>query len=548
MTPTVLVLSAAEITADMQTTFGAIYPAMIPVQDGQRLIDRLVQQYQPLGYQLFMAVSASDDSVVSYLREKCLPVTPLKIASGLPLSEAVAQALAQLQAQTTLADLTLVFGDTLIQTADRTSADTIFTHQVTDAGRWTTVTSDSQQHLQFTDKVVPSANQAQFTAVVGVFNFKAGQALAQLWQGAKSFYENLSLYAADHPLKLVDTPQWLDFGHSDKYAEAKQVEARFFNKMQIDFKRGIIRKESTDVDKFIGEVQWYLKLPKRLAYLAPRIFDYSLDEQAPFVEMEYVSYESLHNLFLYGNFELGFWREVIDELFFLRSEMTQYQVQVAPTTYQKTVTTMYLDKTVARLRRLLAEDAFYAAIADKPLIINGATYPSINAIIAALPTVLAHSGVLQGDAVGVIHGDFCLTNILYDNVKHVMRLIDPRGKFGQFDIYGDAKYDYAKLMHSFSGKYDCIIADMFRVSADTTGRLDYSLLVTGNEAAVGQLFEARLREHLGDDQVYRQIQLITSLLFLSMIPLHQDKPDRQKAMLAVGVTTFAPFMAGVTEG
>jgi hypothetical protein len=542
----VLLLSAAEIADDMQTTFGTIYPAMIPVQDGQRIIDRVVQQYQPLDYQLFVAVSAGDDSVVSYVTQKHLPVTPLKVASGLTLSEAVAQSLAQLQEQTAVAELTIVFGDTLIEAENLTQGDTIFTHQVTDAGRWTTVTVDATHRVTFTDKVA-TADQAAFTAAVGVFNFSAGADLARLWQGAKSFYENLKVYDAHHPLKLADTTQWLDFGHSDKYVEAKQVEARFFNQTKIDFKRGIIRKESTDVDKFLGEVQWYLKLPKRLAYIAPRIFDYSLNYNAPFVEMEYFSYESLHNLFLYGNFELGFWREIIDELVFLRSEMAQYQVRVTPETYRQTVRAMYLDKTVDRLHRLIDEDDFYAAIADQPLVINGTTYPSINAIIAALPTVLDRSGVLVGETLTVIHGDFCMTNILYDHTKHVMRLIDPRGKFGKFDIYGDAKYDYAKLMHSFVGKYDCIIADMFTVDADTTGRLDYALTVTGNEAAIGDLFAQQLQMQLGPT-VYRQIQLIESLLFLSMIPLHKDKPERQKAMLAVGVTTFAPFMASVTEG
>jgi len=228
--------------------------------------------------------------------------------------------------------------------------------------------------------------------------------------------------------------------------------------------------------------------------------------------------------------------------------MNDYQVEVNQDEYQATVSDMYLDKTVNRLHRLIDEDDFYATIADKPLVINGETYPSINEIIAALPTVLDQSGVLKGNTFAVIHGDFCMTNILYDNTKHVMRLIDPRGKFGKFDIYGDAKYDYAKLMHSFSGKYDCIISDMFNVDADETGRLDYGLNVTGNEESIGHLFEEKLQEHLGDAHAYQQIQLIESLLFLSMIPLHKDKPERQKAMLAVGVTKFAPFMAKVMEG
>lgn len=548
MKRTLLMLSAAKITDDMQTTFGTIYPAMIPVTDGERIIDHTVKQYHDLMDDMYVAVSASDDSVAEHINQKELPIEPIQIASGLNLSEAVAQSLQVLRQKTTLDSLTIVFGDTVIENDDLTPLDTIFTHQVGDAGRWTTVDYDQAGRVVFTDKVMPADEQASFKAAVGVFSFGFGQELAEDWQGAKSFYENLKIYDQKHPLKTTGTKQWLDFGHSDKYAEAKQVEARFFNKTNIDFKRGIIRKESTDVDKFLGEVKWYLKLPKRLSYIAPRIFDYSLNYNAPFVEMEYFSYESLHNLFLYGNFELGFWREIIDELFFLRSEMNQYQVQVNQEEYQKTVADMYLDKTVDRLHRLIDEDDFYATIADKPLKINGEQYPSINEIIEALPKVLTASGVLRGQTFAVIHGDFCMTNILYDNTKHVMRLIDPRGKFGKFDIYGDAKYDYAKMMHSFSGKYDCIISDMFHVDADDSGRLDYGLTVTGNEEKIGNLFETMLQEHLGDEKTFQQIQLIESLLFLSMIPLHKDKPERQKAMLAVGVTKFAPFMAAVTEG
>lgn len=548
MTKTLLMLSAAKIADDMQVTFGDIYPAMIPVTDGQLIIDKTVQQYAPLDYQMYVAVSASDDSVENHISKKGLAIQPIKVASGLNLSEAVAQSMQTFRKKGDLQELTVIFGDTVVEAADLTKPDTIFTHHVADAGRWTTVTFDDQQHVKFTDKMVPQDDQTEYQAAVGVFNFSAGQHLAEAWQGAKSFYENLKIYDEQYPLSTAGTKQWLDFGHSDKYAEAKQVEARFFNKTNIDFKRGIIRKESTDVDKFLGEVKWYLKLPKRLSYIAPRIFDYSLNYNAPFVEMEYFSYESLHNLFLYGNFELGFWREIIDEMFFLRSEMNQYQVTVDHDEYQKTVADMYLNKTVDRLHRLIKEDEFYAKIADKPLTINGEQYPSINAIIEALPQVLDDSGVLKGKNFAVIHGDFCMTNILYDNSKHVMRLIDPRGKFGKFDIYGDAKYDYAKMMHSFSGKYDCIISDMFHVEADTDGHLDYGLSVSGNEEQIGQLFESMLQEHLNDAVAYEQIQLIESLLFLSMIPLHKDKPERQKAMLAVGVTKFAPFMEKTLEG
>lgn len=548
MTKSLLMLSAAEVAEDIQNQFGAIYPAMIPVTDGERIIDRTVAQYQDQVDHLYIAVSAADTTISNYIAQKELAIQPIIVAQNLSLSESTGQALRQIADQQPIDQLTLIFGDTIVQSATVTQADTVMTYPVADAGRWTTVANDAGQ-LVFHDKIVPAGNEENLHAAVGAFSFAAGQELAQQWQDTQGFYDNLVAYDRRHHLTAVAADRWLDFGHSDKYVEAKQeVEARFFNRTNIDFKRGIIRKESTDVDKFLGEIKWYLKLPNQLAYIAPRIFDYSLNYSTPFVEMEYFSYESLHNLFLYGNLEIGFWRQIIDELFFLRAEMNQYQVQVDPTEYQETVSDMYLDKTINRLHRLIKEQDFFAQIADQPLVINGETYPSIQAIITALPEVLANAGVLRGQTFSIIHGDFCMSNVLYDNTKHVMRLIDPRGKFGRFDIYGDPKYDYAKMMHSFSGKYDCIISDMFRLTADTTGKIDYHLDVTGNEQQVGQLFESMLADHLGDAASYQQIQLIESLLFLSMIPLHKDKPERQKAMLAVGVKKFAPFMAQVMEG
>lgn len=541
-------LSAAKVAKDIQTSFGAIYPAMIPVSEGQRVIDRTVSQYLDTYDRLFIAVNATDTTITDYITLKSLAIQPLVVADQLTLSESVAQALAQLRDQGPIGALTIIFGDTVITAEDVTQPDVVWTHSVADAGRWTTVTVNDQQRLVFNDKVVPAQPTTDLQAAVGVFTLKTGSWALEHWQANQDFYVNLCRYDQIYPLRPLMAQHWLDFGHRDKYIEAKKaVKARFFNETTVDYQRGILRKESTDVDKFLGEIQWYLKLPKRLTYMAPRIFDYSLNYQAPFVEMEYFSYESLHNLFLYGNLELGFWREIIDELFFLRTEMAQYQVKVAPDDYQETVAEMYLNKTVDRLNRLIDEQTFFAEIAEQPLVINGQTYPSIVEILAALPQVLAQSGVFSGTTFSIIHGDFCLSNVLYDQTQRVMRLIDPRGKFGRFDIYGDAKYDYAKMMHSFSGKYDCIISDMFELTVDSAGHFNYELDVTGNQQQIGELFEQKLQEHLADAAAYRQIQLIESLLFLSMIPLHRDEPKRQKAMLAVGVTKFAPIMAQVME-
>jgi len=62
-----------------------------------------------------------------------------------------------------------------------------------------------------------------------------------------------------------------------------------------------------------------------------------------------------------------------------------------------------------------------------------------------------------------MHGDLCFCNILYDINSQAIKLLDPKGSFGKIGIYGDIKYDIAKLKHYVHGKYDFIINDLFHL-------------------------------------------------------------------------------------
>ena len=84
--------------------------------------------------------------------------------------------------------------------------------------------------------------------------------------------------------------------------EKIKVEPRSFNFMELDERRGILTKRSTHKDKLQAEIRWYLKLPKELRYLAPRIFDYSLSHDSPFVSMEFYGYRTLHEMLISLNF------------------------------------------------------------------------------------------------------------------------------------------------------------------------------------------------------------------------------------------------------
>jgi hypothetical protein len=111
-------------------------------------------------------------------------------------------------------------------------------------------------------------------------------------------------------------------------------------------------------------------------------------------------------------------------------------------------------------------------------------------------------------------------------------LIDPRGQYGKFSIYGDYRYDLAKLLHSFSGKYEFIINDLFSVSKNSRN-YTYSHFVSDKQLKVCNFFENILYDLYGND--YMNIQFIEALLFLSMMPIHKDHEKRQLIMLCLGI-------------
>ena len=126
----------------------------------------------------------------------------------------------------------------------------------------------------------------------------------------------------------------------------------------------------------------------------------------------------------------------------------------------------------------------------------------------------------------IIHGDYCLSNLLYDLNNQIVRMIDPRGSFGQKGIYGDPRYDIAKLRHSIAGLYDYIVADLFTVSFEGNN-FSYEILEDEKNTELEKYMDACILKY---GYEINEIKLIEALLFLSMIPYHADYPARQQIM------------------
>lgn len=304
------------------------------------------------------------------------------------------------------------------------------------------------------------------------------------------------------------------------------VKSRIFNSISIE--NNVLTKRSVDVSKFLGEIDWYLKLPVELKDVCPRIYSYSLDKEHPYISMEYLSnYRTLHDIYLYEDFNEAEWLTVFNHIKGICDRMHRYEIY-DDSCVSSSIRDMYLNKTIERLERMRS-DSVFSKFFDKSIIINGIKYLSLNDVISILPKLVED---LSKDIpyFGIIHGDMCFTNILVDD-GYDIKLVDPRGKFGKFDIYGDFRYELAKLYHSFDGKYDFIIKDFYNVSCIDSS-IHYSL--------IDNAINDRIDIHKIVDKVFlfpkmEEIYIIEALLFLSMIPLHSESIDHQLMMLAKGI-------------
>lgn len=349
--------------------------------------------------------------------------------------------------------------------------------------------------------------------------------------GMSTFYFALQLYSAKYPMRAIMTENWFDVGHQDKYYNSRlEVRAREFNHIIIDKNRGILRKSSDDKDKFVGEIKWYLKLPSDIEYVRPRIFDYSTSYDSPFVSMEYYSYHTLHELFLYGDLGKQQWIDVFNRIRFVCDDFKRYTVKDEK--MLSSLKEMYLTKTLKRLNDV-RKDRRFNCFFEKDISVNEKKYINLNKITRLLQRVIPEY-LYDVEHFTIIHGDLCFANVMVDSNFSFIKLIDPRGKFGAFDIYGDQRYELAKLFHSVDGKYDYIIKDLFEAEYDAAStKITYAIKERKTEFDLYKVFIETFYEEIGDD--LKKIELIESLLFLSMIPLHRESFEHQIVMLGTGL-------------
>ncbi|MGC1375508.1 MAG: sugar phosphate nucleotidyltransferase [Anaerolineales bacterium] len=426
----------------------------------------------------------------------------------------------------------IILGDTLIRDGFTDTADFVYTGIVEDARRWCLVTTSAQgEVLEYIDK--PGSFAPSQVALAGYYHLGDGDFLRQvllesLRENERELSAMLRRYGKKYPIRARQAQDWYDFGHIDNLVDARRrlLHPRFFNALSIHPVVNTITKVSDNNQKLQDELDWYLALPDDLQALTPRILRHENVNGCIRIVQEYYGYPTLAELYVYGDLDIEIWESILRKVWMVHREFLQHRGELS----DAEIDDIYMGKTLERVRAL-SRNPYWASLLDKPEIqFNGQPLRNVHQILAVLAPDIKRLAVSA--PVGIIHGDFCFSNILFDINNQIIRLIDPRGRFGRKGIYGDLRYDIAKLRHSISGLYDFILADMFTVSEVASGIFSGRVFTNGIQPSLKDYFDYLVEQ---DGYSLREVRLIEGLLFISMLPYHQDHLDRQKMLYLAGL-------------
>lgn len=353
------------------------------------------------------------------------------------------------------------------------------------------------------------------------------------------FGKAVQRYRKARPLASQWVSSWYNCGYINTFfnTRATITTQRAFNSLLID--AGVVTKTSENDHKIRAEAMWYASLAPTLKRFTPQLIDHGTNAAGQaFYRLEYLPLLPLNELLVHGRNALPFWTYIFEllEEYLTLSVDSQTLTDAQKHAIEVSSNQLYRDKTLKRLAQFSADTG---TDLHMPMRYQGRAVGSIAEICEdcitralALPYTYA-----------TLHGDLCFSNVLFDARGQRIKVLDPRGTDvdGNITHLGNQSYDMAKIAHSVIGLYDFIIAGRYQ--------LDKHVTDTGEDVVINFELDTTTRalQNAFMQQYFRQydktaLMPAVVLLFLSMLPLHSDRPDRQQAMLANALRLYADYV------
>lgn len=512
----ILITSAGYVDAELQSEFGRLPNAFLPVGN-RRLFERQVQLLAKHFPGEIIYLSLPDDFALTTRDRLCMEragVSVVLVPVGLSLAESVLYVINAVAEYS--GGLRVLHGDTLF--SDLPSQwDCISVAESADDYAWHIVDRKSPSPLVW----------------AGFFSFSSIADIARCLVASRGRFDlAVSRYEQSHALNSAQAQGWLDFGHVNTFfrSRAQITTQRAFNHLQIRDHR--VCKSGEQAQKIAAEAHWFESLPRPLRAYAPQLLHHAADTKSYHYELEYLCFAPLNELYVHGANPVPYWLRLFRHLcqWFADAQHALALSTSDLSQIRQDTHCLLVDKTLERMGTFLRASGLNG---NAPVTLNGKALPSLNEVVDICLAKVDVSAVVPG----VLHGDLCFSNVLFDSRADRIKLIDPRGMAynGTHCITGDLRYDLAKLTHSVCGYYDFIIAGAFDIDEGKGLDFEFALHIDDRvEMVAAQFLDLNMLSGFTPRDVMPQVVL----LFLSMLPLHADSPRRQRALLANGLRLF----------
>lgn len=302
---------------------------------------------------------------------------------------------------------------------------------------------------------------------------------------------------------------------------------RYYNKINLDPQKGVIIKTS-NTERFDNEISYYKSIPHDLRIFFPRLIDVSLEiDGGQSAEFEYFPYNTLDKFYAST---LNEWKIIASQIKYILNKFAE-QKPLGNYPYEQSRKEMYIDKTINECTSLIKNNKFFSDLEKtKKLWINGAEYDNFLVIWDRIKQIIEKELIEKAPEACMVHGDCCMNNILVHIHKNqaYIRMIDPRGSWGPKGLWGDLRYDWAKLYHSFDGKYELIVNDQYTLYNEGN-KFVYAFPHDFNNA------KQAIEEVMPQNVSQLECKLIQATIYIGMVQRHKDSIDRQKIMYCTGI-------------
>lgn len=284
-----------------------------------------------------------------------------------------------------------------------------------------------------------------------------------------------------------------EYGLYSEWDKLPKSRCRPFNRMEIQgdkiYKYGI---DDQGKKLAVREVAWYKKLKGIHFDNIPQIFEYE-----PAICMERIDGK---NIYEYTEISFDKKKTILEQIVSCLKEVHSLETYPAD---EQSYRVAYLDKTYDRLKKVRNLVPFAD---DETVVVNGRVCRNVfyhqeeveKAVMAYMPKEFK-----------LIHGDCTFSNMMLKD-DSVPMLIDPRGYFGNTEIFGDVAYDWVKLYYSLYSNYDQFNLKRFNLFINEK---DVQLEIASNN---WEDMEDAFFDLVGNEISRKQMKLLLAITWLSL--------------------------------